>query len=298
MSTARTGCTCSARAQPFTCAGGATRWARCCCPRCSFDAEVELQQQAPQSFYLVSTQLRGQAQVDAGHCGGSGGAGLVMVDSATCGVVKRFSADSQRLHVRLSRDEVAGTCAQLLGRPLPRPPEFEPLMPAGSGAARRWLALTPAADRLRRGAAATAAGAAPAPAAGGAGGADAADRTPPHLQRRPGEPGAAAGAAPCAPGRGIADPRPCRRALDAGRGGAGRGREPAHAERGLPGLRRLLADALAACPAARRRPCRPGGGRWQRGRCRAALGLRPLRALCGDLRAPVRPEPSQTLRGR
>lgn len=108
----------------------------------SFDAEVELQQQAPQSFYLVSTQLRGQAQVEAGPCGGSGGAGLVMVDSATCGVVKRFSADSQRLHVRLSRDEVAGTCAQLLGRPLPRPPEFEPLMPAGSGAARRWLALT------------------------------------------------------------------------------------------------------------------------------------------------------------
>jgi hypothetical protein len=44
----------------------------------SFDVEVELQQQASQSFYLVSTQLRGRAQIDAGRVQGGGGAGLVM----------------------------------------------------------------------------------------------------------------------------------------------------------------------------------------------------------------------------
>lgn len=108
----------------------------------SFDTEVELRQQAPQSSYLVSTQLSGRAEIDAGDARGGGGAGLVVVDSATRGVVKRFSADSQRLHVRLPREEVSATCAELLGQPLPRPPEFDPLMPAGGPAQQRWLALT------------------------------------------------------------------------------------------------------------------------------------------------------------
>lgn len=108
----------------------------------SFDVEVELQQQASQSFYLVSTQLRGRAQIDAGRVQGGGGAGLVVIDSATCPVHKRFSADSQRLHVRLSREEVAAACTQLLERPLTRPPEFQPMMAEGSAAQQRWLALT------------------------------------------------------------------------------------------------------------------------------------------------------------
>ena len=81
----------------------------------SFNAEVELAQRASESFYLVTTQLRGRSRIDAGREQGGGGAGLVVVDSATRDVVKRFSADSERLHVRLDRDELAALCAKLLG---------------------------------------------------------------------------------------------------------------------------------------------------------------------------------------
>jgi AraC-like DNA-binding protein len=110
----------------------------------SFNAEVELAQRASESFYLVTTQLRGRSQIDVGRDrggSGGGGAGLVVVDSATRDVVKRFSADSQRLHVRLGRNELAALCAQLLGQGDVCPPEFEPVMTAGGPAQRRWLAV-------------------------------------------------------------------------------------------------------------------------------------------------------------
>lgn len=108
----------------------------------SFNAEVELEQRASESFYLVTTQLRGRSQIDAGRDCGGGGAGLVVVDSATRDVVKRFSADSERLHVRLGREELAALCSQLLGQRVARPPEFEPVMAIGAAAQRRWLAVT------------------------------------------------------------------------------------------------------------------------------------------------------------
>lgn len=108
----------------------------------SFNAEVELEQRASESFYLVTTQLRGRSRIDAGRERGGGGAGLVVVDSATRDVVKRFSADSERLHVRLGRDELAATCAELLGQREVRPPEFEPVMALGGTAQRRWLAVS------------------------------------------------------------------------------------------------------------------------------------------------------------
>ena len=107
----------------------------------SFNAEVELKQCASESFYLVTTQLRGRSRIDAGREHGGGGAGLVVVDSATRDVVKRFSADSERLHVRLDREELASLCAQLLGQRVLQPPEFEPVMALGGAAQRRWLAV-------------------------------------------------------------------------------------------------------------------------------------------------------------
>jgi AraC-like DNA-binding protein len=108
----------------------------------SFNAEVELAQRASESFYLVTTQLRGRSRIDAGREQGGGGTGLVVVDSATRDVVKRFSADSERLHVRLGRDELAALCAKLLGQRVIRPPEFEPVMALGATAQRRWLMVT------------------------------------------------------------------------------------------------------------------------------------------------------------
>lgn len=108
----------------------------------SFSSEVELAQRAARTFYLVSTQLSGRSEVAAaGRRCDQGGAGLVMVDSATRDVVKRFSADSERLHVRLECDAVSAFCAQLLGQSLTRPLEFEPVMAEGSSAQRRWFVV-------------------------------------------------------------------------------------------------------------------------------------------------------------
>lgn len=107
----------------------------------SFNTEVELAQEPAESFVLVTTQLRGTSDILTARERRSGGAGLVVVDSATSRVVKRFSADSERLNVHIDQQALGALCAQLLGRTLERPLEFNPVIRADCVAHRRWLCM-------------------------------------------------------------------------------------------------------------------------------------------------------------
>lgn len=106
-----------------------------------FNTEVELAQQPAGNFVLVTTQLHGSSDIATAQERRSGGAGLVVVDSATREVVKRFSADSERLHVRFDQAELAALCAQLLGRTLDRPLEFSAVVRADGIGHWRWLGM-------------------------------------------------------------------------------------------------------------------------------------------------------------
>jgi hypothetical protein len=59
-------------------------------------------------FILVTTQVRGRSEVDTQAQDFSGGPGLMVVASARSPVRKRFSADSERLHLRLGTVELDG----------------------------------------------------------------------------------------------------------------------------------------------------------------------------------------------
>jgi AraC-like DNA-binding protein len=56
-------------------------------------------------------------------------------------VVKRFSADSERLNVRIDERALGALCASLIGRSLTHPLEFRPIIQAGEAVQRRWLSL-------------------------------------------------------------------------------------------------------------------------------------------------------------
>lgn len=109
----------------------------------SFGAAVELEQAPMERFILVSTQVRGWASIQAGRSSQEGGAGLVVIDPSDAVVRKRFSADSHRLHVRITQRALAHKCAELLGRDLDKPLLLDPFMLPGSRIQQRWLNLLP-----------------------------------------------------------------------------------------------------------------------------------------------------------
>lgn len=106
----------------------------------SFAAPVELTQADERGFVLVTTQLQGHSRIEGRGHEVSGGAGLVVVDSARGQVTKRFSADSRRLNVRIEQERMDALLAQLLGHDCNEPLEFAPAMD-GAGAREAWLAI-------------------------------------------------------------------------------------------------------------------------------------------------------------
>lgn len=109
----------------------------------SFGAAVVLEQAPMDRFILVSTQLCGRARIQAGRMAEEGGAGLIVIDPCDTPVSKHFSADSQRLHVRVSLVALERKCAELLGHELDRPLRLAPFIQHGSRAQQRWLNLLP-----------------------------------------------------------------------------------------------------------------------------------------------------------
>lgn len=106
-----------------------------------FNAEVKLVQEPARDFVLVTTQLRGSSEISTAQESHKGGCGLVVVDSATRPVVKQFSADSERLNIRVDHDRLCALAAALLGRGLDRPLEFLPVLRTEDRGHRRWLAM-------------------------------------------------------------------------------------------------------------------------------------------------------------
>jgi len=107
----------------------------------AFDTEVELAQNPDPNFLLISTQTQGFAEVRCADQAYEGGSGMVVIDSPYLPVVKRFSADSRRIHLRFDTQAVEACCARLLGHGLDRPVHFSPFIPDAAATHRHWMAL-------------------------------------------------------------------------------------------------------------------------------------------------------------
>lgn len=107
----------------------------------AFDTEVELAQDPDPNYLLISTQTQGSAEVRCADRAYEGGSGMVVIDSPYLPVVKRFSADSRRIHLRFDTRAVEACCARLLGHGLDRPVHFSPFIPDAAATHRHWMAL-------------------------------------------------------------------------------------------------------------------------------------------------------------
>lgn len=105
----------------------------------SYGCEAALQIEPARDFLLVSLQLRGHGSVSSRGVKVEGGTGLITVDSSTAHEVsKHYSADSERLNVRIDRPRIERLLAEVSGRALQRPLEFEPGLDAASPAGIHW----------------------------------------------------------------------------------------------------------------------------------------------------------------
>lgn len=106
-----------------------------------FNTGVELSQVPTGRFILVTTQVSGWSEIDTQGQSFSGGPGLMVVDSARSPVRKRFSADSERLHLRLGTAALDGLYERLVGKAPARPLEFAPCIRPGSAMHARWQSV-------------------------------------------------------------------------------------------------------------------------------------------------------------
>lgn len=106
-----------------------------------FNTGVELSQVPTGRFILVTTQVSGWSEIDTQAQSFSGGPGLVVVDSARSPVRKRFSADSERLHLRLGTTALDGLYERLTGKAPARPLEFAPCIRPGTAMHARWQSV-------------------------------------------------------------------------------------------------------------------------------------------------------------
>lgn len=106
-----------------------------------FNTGVELSQVPTGRFILVTTQVSGWSEIDTQAQSFSGGPGLMVVDSARSPVRKRFSADSERLHLRLGTAALDGLYERLVGKAPVRPLEFAPCIRLGTPMHARWQSV-------------------------------------------------------------------------------------------------------------------------------------------------------------
>ncbi|MBP2232439.1 AraC-like DNA-binding protein [Azospirillum agricola] len=106
-----------------------------------FNTGVELSQVPTGRFILVTTQVSGWSEIDTQAQSFSGGPGLMVVDSARSPVRKRFSADSERLHLRLGTAALDSLYERLVGKAPARPLEFAPCIRPGTAMQARWRSV-------------------------------------------------------------------------------------------------------------------------------------------------------------
>lgn len=104
-----------------------------------YGSEVELSVDTDDSHILVTVQTSGWTTLHSLGEQGGGGVGLVVLDSSPATVVKRFSADSCRLNLKIARSHIDAVWTGLVGHPPQRPLVFQPFT-LEDGLCRRWWA--------------------------------------------------------------------------------------------------------------------------------------------------------------
>lgn len=104
-----------------------------------YGSEVELSVDTDDGHILVTVQTSGWSTIHSQGAQGGGGVGLIVLDSSPATVVKRFSSDSCRLNLRISRSHVDAAWTRLVGHPPHRPLVFQPFVQE-DGLCRRWWA--------------------------------------------------------------------------------------------------------------------------------------------------------------
>jgi AraC-like DNA-binding protein len=103
----------------------------------AYNTEVELQVETSDDHLLVTTQFQGEQRVWSQGQVDSGRVGFVVVDSTPAAITKRFSADSHRLNLRLSRAALRAMWQRATGSARHQPKTFDPFI-ASESARRRW----------------------------------------------------------------------------------------------------------------------------------------------------------------
>lgn len=103
----------------------------------AFGTEVELEISTDTDHVLVTAQVEGSSEILSQGITGQGGRGFIVVDSTPDAVIKRFSADSSRINLRVPRSRLDAAWTSLTGRVLRTPLVFYPFV-VDARARHRW----------------------------------------------------------------------------------------------------------------------------------------------------------------
>lgn len=106
-----------------------------------YGAEVDIEPEFPQSFYLLQIPVRGTARIhsDAGTLTVGEGRGAVI--SPTARVALQWERQSEQMLIKLPVSSVESVYRSVFDRPLAAPLEFDVEFLSGSGGAQAWLKL-------------------------------------------------------------------------------------------------------------------------------------------------------------
>lgn len=103
----------------------------------AFGTEVELEIATSDDHLLVTAQVEGHSTIKSQGLHGQGGPGFIVIDSTQQLVVKRFSADSYRINLRVPRTRLDGAWADLTGTWIGAPLIFYPFV-CDTGVRQHW----------------------------------------------------------------------------------------------------------------------------------------------------------------
>lgn len=114
------------------------RGAACCFSEIGYGAEVCVDAQALQRYFLVQLPLAGRDSLRLGHVAVDSTIANATVHGPHEGFRMRWSADCRKLVLRLDRDALERCAADLVGAPLASPLTFDAAMDVSDGARLAW----------------------------------------------------------------------------------------------------------------------------------------------------------------
>jgi AraC-like DNA-binding protein len=103
----------------------------------AFGTEVELEIATSDDHLLVTAQVEGHSVIASQGLRAQGGTGFIVIDSTPQPVVKRFSADSYRINLRVPRTRIDDAWANLTGTRVGAPLIFYPFV-SDTGVRQHW----------------------------------------------------------------------------------------------------------------------------------------------------------------